>query len=70
MIDRPQFPLTLIYSDGEECVVDSKIDLERDIEWLDTEDEEEPVEVKDALGRSVVVKMRFLQIEKLELEAG
>ncbi len=68
--DQPRFPLTIIYSDGEECLVDSKVDLERDIEWLDTEDAEEPVEVKDALGRSVVVKMRFLQIEKLELEAG
>ena len=66
-IKQPRFPLTVKFSDGETVIVEDRLDAECNLEWLDTDDPEDPVEVQDALGRPVRLQIEGLKIQVLEL---
>lgn len=66
----PVFPLTVIFAGGERLSVDSVNDAECNLEWLDTEDNGEPVTVVDRLGRPVHLKIEALRIVRCELKDG
>lgn len=66
--EQPLFPLTVIFADGERQSVDSVTDAECNLEWLDTEDKEEPITVLDRLGRPVHLQIEALRIIRLELK--
>ncbi len=68
MIDAPKFPLTVQYSDGEAEVVESEEDACCQLEWLDSDDPENPVNVTDCEGRRVRLKIVALQITVCELQ--
>jgi hypothetical protein len=61
------FPLTVTYADGEQATIDDIDDAECSLEWLDTDDSEEPVIVLDKLGRRVRLKVEALEVKRLEL---
>ena len=67
MSEQPVFPLTVRFSDGETVVVEDQLDAECNLEWLDSDDPEDPVEVLDALGRTVRLQIEGLKIQTLEL---
>jgi hypothetical protein len=67
MKDRPQFPLAVEFSDGETLLVEDIQDAECNLEWLDTDDPEDQVQVRDALGRQVRLRIEGLKIKTLEL---
>lgn len=69
MIEQPLFPLTVKFSDGETVVVEDRLDAECNLEWLDSDDPEDPVEVLDALGRPVRLQIEGLKIQNLELRS-
>lgn len=66
--EQPLFPLTVTFADGEKQSVDSITDAEHNMEWLDTEDDDEPITVLDRLGRPVRLKIEALNIVRLELK--
>ena len=66
--EQPLFPLSVIFADGERQSVDSVTDAERNLEWLDTEDDDEPITVLDRLGRPVHLKIEALEIVRMELK--
>jgi hypothetical protein len=45
---EPSFPLTVIFANGEKQSVENINDAECNLEWLDTEDRDEPVIVVEA----------------------
>jgi len=64
---RPQYPLTVRFNDGEvETIADDR-DACCNLEWLDTDDAEDPVVVSDALGRRVRMRMAFCEIAVCEI---
>ena len=63
----PRFPLTVRFSDGEECVLESRSDVECELEWMRSDDPDDPFEVRDAEGRPVRLVVEALQIQVLEL---
>lgn len=67
MQERPVFPLTVRFPDGETVVVEDRLDAECNLEWLDSDDPDDPVEVLDAQGRSVRLRIEGLEIQTLEL---
>lgn len=67
--DHPQYPLRVTFSDGETVVVEDEVDAVRNLEWLDTEDPEDPVTVVDRLGRPVRLRMEFLEIKEFALKS-
>lgn len=67
---EPAFPLTVIFPDGERQTVDSVNDAECNLEWLDTEDEDEPVTVFDRLDRPVRLKIEALKVVRCELKGS
>lgn len=66
--EQPLFPLTIIFADGERQNVDSVTEAECNLEWLDTEDDDEPITVLDRLGRPVHLKVEALKVLRLELK--
>ena len=66
--NKPRYPLTVIFADGEIETVDDEEEARCNLEWLDTDDVEEPVVVTDELGRRVRLKIANLQIEICELQ--
>lgn len=67
IFEKPQFPLKVKYSDGSVVRVENEIEAARNLEWLDTENTEDPVEVIDRLGRQVTLVIEFLEIKELRL---
>lgn len=67
MPEQPVFPLAVRFSDGETAVLEDRLDTECNLEWLDSNDPEDPVEVLDAQGRSVHLRIDGLEIQTLEL---
>lgn len=65
--EQPVFPLTVRFSDGKRVVVEDRFDAECNLEWLDSDDPEDPVEVLDGQGRSVRLRIEGLEIQTLEL---
>jgi hypothetical protein len=67
--DHPQYPFRVTFSDGETVVVENEVDAVRNLEWLDTEDPDDPVTVVDGLGRPVRLRMEYLKIKELSLKS-
>jgi hypothetical protein len=63
---EPQFPLRIIYDDGQLEVVDSADDLLRQVDSIDTIDDRGHVWVRDDLGRTVRIRMVGGELEHFE----
>ena len=67
----PEFPLRIITDDGECEVIATPEELIRSVESLDSTDPRGGVWVRDALDRTVMVKVRGGVVEMLQaLECG
>lgn len=66
---EPQFPLRIIYDDGQLEVVDSADDLLRRIDSIDTTLERGHIWVRDDLGRTVTLRMVGGEVQHFEVEA-
>jgi hypothetical protein len=64
---EPQFPLRIIYDDGQMEVIDSPDDLVRRIDTLDTTIDRSHVWVRDELGRTVNVRVVGGEVQLFEL---
>ena len=64
----PEFPLRIITDEGECEVVASPEDLIQRVESIDSTDPRNRVWVRDALDRTVLIRMRGGVIETLELQ--
>jgi hypothetical protein len=64
---KPEFPLRLIFDDGECVVIDSPEALLEEIPSIDSGDPRSSVWIRDALDRSVQLRVRNGVIEVLEL---
>jgi hypothetical protein len=64
---KPEFPLRLIFDDGECVVIDSPEELMEKIDTIDSRDRPIRVWVRDALDRTVSLRMRAGQVERLEV---
>ena len=63
----PEFPLRIIYDDGECVVVASPEDLLNGIDTLDSSDPASRVWIRDALDRTVRLRVRHGFVEILEV---
>ena len=63
----PEFPLRIIHDDGECVVVESPEDLIDEIDTLDSTDPASRVWIRDALDRTVRLRMRHGFVEMLEV---
>ena len=63
----PEFPLRIITDDGDVEVIDSPDELIRAIDSIDSTDPRNRVWVRDALDRSVHIRMRGGTVEVLRL---
>jgi len=64
---KPEFPLRLIFDDGECVVIDSPEELMEKIDTIDSRDRATRVWVRDALDRTVSLRMRAGLVETLEV---
>jgi hypothetical protein len=62
---KPEFPLRLIFDDGECRVVDSPEELMGTIDSIDSDDPR--VWIRDAFDRTVTVRMRGGMVDVLEV---
>lgn len=67
MDDRPEYPLAVRLGDGEVEIIADEDEACCNLEWIDTDDAEDPVVVTDARGRRVRLKIAALVIEICEL---
>ena len=63
----PKFPLTVQYHEGDTVVVKNELEACNQLEWLDTDDKNDPVKVTDAEGRKLRLKISELDIKVCEL---
>ena len=63
---RPEFPLRVIYDDGECLVIGSPEDLMESLETIDSGDPANRVWIRDERDRTVRLRMRNGFIEILE----
>lgn len=67
-LDKPVFPLRVVFSDGSSVSVEDEEDAATSLEWLDTAvDDDDPVEVYDHLGRRVRLRIEFLEVKEIGL---
>ena len=64
---KPQFPLTILFADGEAWVLDNEEMIPGTLEWFDSDDPAEEANVTDARGRSVRLHVVALVVRKCEL---
>lgn len=63
MNTEPEYPITVVYADGQRWCLESREDAETSLEWFDSEDPEEGARVFDARRRPV-----HLVVERLQLK--
>ena len=63
----PQFPLRIIFDDGETAVIGSPEELVAEIDTIDSTDPRNRVWVRDALDRTVRLRMRGGMVELMEV---
>ena len=63
----PEFPIRVITDDGECEVIDSPEDLITRVDSLDSTDPAHRVWVRDALDRTVLVRVRAGIVERLDV---
>jgi hypothetical protein len=62
----PEFPLRLIWNDGEVTEIASPEELMAQIDTIDTDLERDRVWIRDALDRTVQLRMRGGVVEVIE----
>lgn len=65
-MEKPRFPLRIRTSDGEEELVANQDELAMALEWFDSERSDGSVQVIDADGLPVTVKIDALRVKALE----
>ncbi len=63
----PEFPLRIIFDDGETMVIASPEELLADIDTIDSTDPRNRVWIRDALDRTVRLRMRGGMVELIEV---
>ena len=63
----PQFPLRIIYDDGGSATIETPEDLLTEVDTIDSVDPQARIWIRDAMDRTVRLRMRAGQIEVLEL---
>ena len=63
----PEFPIRLIFDDGEAIVVESPDDLIAQVDTIDSADPVSGVWIRDALDRTVNLRMRSGIVEMIEV---
>jgi hypothetical protein len=66
----PVYPITVRWPDDVPDVYDNPNDLACNLEWFDSEDPAEPIEVVDGLGRPVRLEVEKLEIIACELKCS
>ena len=66
----PEFPIRVITDDGTCEVIDSPDDLIARVDSLDSTDPANRTWVRDALDRTVLIRMRGGMVEVLTVEQG
>ena len=61
-VDEQEFPVTVVYPDGEIEVFSDQVDLESMLEWFDEVDIEEGFVVTNARGENVDVRINGLDV--------
>ena len=64
---RPTFPLTIKSIDGEDETVENERELALALEWFDSTDGDETIQVVDATGAKVIVVIEAFKILRLEV---
>lgn len=65
----PEYPLEVLFSEGGESLfLENKFDVCTALEWFDSEDPDERAVVTDKFGRSVKLKVEFLEMLICELK--
>ena len=64
----PQFPLRIIYDDGDCTTVERPEDLLTNVDTIDSADPQARLWIRDALDRTVRLRMRAGEIEVLEVD--
>lgn len=67
MSETPLYPLTVKFSTGEVETFANEQEVCFNLEWIDSDDVEDPIEVTDAHGRRVRLQVVALQIITLAL---
>ena len=62
----PEFPLRLIWSDGEVTEIASPEELMAQIDTIDTDHERDRLWIRDELDRTVRLRMRGGMVERIE----
>ena len=63
----PEFPLRIIFDDGETVVIASPEELIAEIDTIDSTDPANRVWIRDALDRTVRLRMRGGMVELIEV---
>lgn len=63
----PEFPLRIIFDDGETAVIVSPEELMAEIDTIDSTDPRHRIWVRDALDRTVRLRMRGGMVELIEV---
>jgi hypothetical protein len=66
----PQFPLRIIYDDGSSAAIETPEDLLTEVDTIDSVDPGARLWIRDAMDRTVRLRMRAGEIEILELDSG
>jgi DNA-directed RNA polymerase subunit F len=67
----PVYPITVKYiREKEEVTFDNEFEMVTYLEFFDSHDPEEDIEVKDALCRTIKLIIWGLEIKKFEVEDG
>ena len=64
---KPKLPLHVIFEDGDRWILNSYDEIAFNLEWFDSNDEDDTTKVIDDLGRPVNLKVEALKIIYCEL---
>ena len=64
---KPEFPLHIKFDDGEEWILETIEEVECNLEWFDTDDDDKSALVFDNYGKSVRLKVEALKLLVCEL---
>ncbi|HVT02483.1 MAG TPA: hypothetical protein VHL58_03800 [Thermoanaerobaculia bacterium] len=70
MDSSPEFPLRIIFDDGEVRDIDSPEELMMEIDSIDSASAGARVWVRDAYDRTVALRMRGGELEQFEVVGG
>jgi len=64
---KPEFPLKVIFDDGDEWILNTVEEVEGSLEWFDSDEPEEEATILDKLNRPVRLKVQGLRLSVFEL---